>query len=231
MLSRFTDLYNLDKTKQVWSLNQADLIHFFVFFFILWNFVIQNRSLYKIPKSYILIFSKFWFPRRINSKLFTLTKTCQWTVKMKNYSKKITCLIWKSNNNPNLNEQLYLDTNNEDFFLSMVQLPMHHILHLAFIFAIFKFSNTYFFNVIFQYVTMQPKVWHAHFVKSSESYFLNNILRKGPFIYYVNTFLEFLYPPPPYVSIFSGLKVSITFKFPTTIPPTSAYLLNILKVP
>ena len=86
------------------------------------------------------------------------------------------------------------------------------ILHLAFIFAIFKFSNTYFFNVIFQYVTMQPKVWHAHFVKSSKSYLSNNILRKWPFIYYV---FRLFWPPPPCVSINTVQKLSKTCHFLT----------------
>ena len=31
---------------------------------------------------------------------------------------------------------------------------------------------------------------------------------KGPFIYYVTTFLGFLDPPPPYVSMFLVLKIS-----------------------
>ena len=46
------------------------------------------------------------------------------------------------------------------------------------------------------------------------------ILRKGPFIYYVITFLEFLDLPPSYVSMFLVLRISKNWHFLT--PPTSA---------
>ena len=42
---------------------------------------------------------------------------------------------------------------------------------------------------------------------------------KVPFIYYVCTFLGFLHPPPPYVSMFLVLKISKNWHFLT--PPPS----------
>ena len=38
-------------------------------------------------------------------------------------------------------------------------------------------------------------------------------LTKGPFIYYVITFLGFLDPPPPYVSMFLVLRISKNWHF------------------
>ena len=46
---------------------------------------------------------------------------------------------------------------------------------------------------------------------------------EGPFIYYVITFLGFLDPPPPYVSMFLVLRISKNWHFLTPpSPPTSA---------
>ena len=43
---------------------------------------------------------------------------------------------------------------------------------------------------------------------------------RGPFIYYVITFLGFLYPPsPPYVSMFLVLRISKNWHFLTPLPP------------
>ena len=44
----------------------------------------------------------------------------------------------------------------------------------------------------------------------------------GPFIYYVITFLGFLDPPPPYVSMFLVLRLSKNWHFLTPLPPTNA---------
>ena len=44
---------------------------------------------------------------------------------------------------------------------------------------------------------------------------------KGPFIYYVITFLGFLDPPPPYVSMFLVLRISKNWHFLTPPPPTA----------
>ena len=38
-------------------------------------------------------------------------------------------------------------------------------------------------------------------------------LDKGPFMYYVGTFLGFFYPPPPYVSMFLVLRISKNWHF------------------
>ena len=51
------------------------------------------------------------------------------------------------------------------------------------------------------------------------------IYYKGPFIYYVITFLGFLDPPPPYVSMFLVLRISKNWHFLTPLPPTSAYVI------
>ena len=52
------------------------------------------------------------------------------------------------------------------------------------------------------------------------------IYYKGPFIYYVITFLGFLDPPPPYVSMFLVLRISKDWHFLTPLPPKSADVLH-----
>ena len=42
---------------------------------------------------------------------------------------------------------------------------------------------------------------------------------KGPFIYYVITFLGFWTPLPPYVSMFLVLRISKNWHFLTPLPP------------
>ena len=56
------------------------------------------------------------------------------------------------------------------------------------------------------------------------------LFRKGPFIYYVITFLGFLDPPPPYVIMFLVLKIIKNWHFLTPLPPYK-WLRNIWMVP
>jgi hypothetical protein len=49
--------------------------------------------------------------------------------------------------------------------------------------------------------------------------------QKVPFIYYVSTFLGFLDPLPPHVSMFLVLKISKNCHFLTPHPPTGAYVM------